>query len=149
MRTVAAGCASSFPKSGNRACCFSWPSATASRCATCARAFRRSKTSSRARSARSLDAMPVHDQGYRHYTGERTLHGRGWWVIARAGLADRLHERRVLGPLLFSWSLFVVRARPLYIGQTLPRGIPFAPSEQNFPPFLEQPRLFVVFLPTS
>jgi ABC-2 type transport system permease protein len=90
--------------------------------------------------------MPVHDQGYRHYTGERTLHGRGWWVIARAGLADRLHERRFLGLLLFAWSLFVVRAVQLYIGQTLARGVFFAPSEQTFQLFLEQQRLFVFFI---
>ena len=90
--------------------------------------------------------MPIHDQGYRHYTGERTLHGRGWWVIARAGMLDRLRERRFLGLLLFAWSLFVVRAVQLYIGETIARAAFFAPSERTFQLFLDQQRLFVFFI---
>ena len=90
--------------------------------------------------------MPIHDQGYRHYTGERTLHGRGWWVIARAGLMDRLRERRFLGLLLFAWSLFVVRAVQLYIGETIAGAAFFTPTERTFQLFLDQQRLFVFFI---
>ena len=90
--------------------------------------------------------MPIHDQGYRHYTGERTLHGRGWWVIARAGMLERLRERRFLGLLLFAWSLFVVRAVQLYFGETIARAVFFAPSERTFQLFLDQQRLFVFFI---
>ena len=90
--------------------------------------------------------MPIHDQGYRHYTGERTLHGRGWWVIARAGILDRLRERRFLGLLLFAWSLFVVRAVQLYIGETIASAVFFAPTERTFQLFLDQQRLFVFFI---
>ena len=90
--------------------------------------------------------MPIHDQGYRHYTGERTLHGRGWWVIARAGIMDRLRERRFLGLLLFAWSLFVVRAVQLYIGETIAGAAFFTPTERTFQLFLDQQRLFVFFI---
>jgi ABC-2 type transport system permease protein len=90
--------------------------------------------------------MPIHDQGYRHYTGERSLHGRGWWVIARAGLLDRLRERRFLGLLLFAWSLFAVHAVQIYLGQTIVRASFFAPTEQTFRTFLSQQRLFVFFI---
>jgi ABC-2 type transport system permease protein len=90
--------------------------------------------------------VPVHDQGYRHYTGERALHGRGWWVIARAGILDRLRERRFLALLLFAWSLFVVRAVQLYFGETIARAVFFAPTERTFQLFLEQQRLFVFFI---
>ena len=87
--------------------------------------------------------MPIHDQGYRHYTGERALHGRAWWVIARAGIMDRLRERRFLGLLLFAWSLFVVHAVQIYIGETIVRASFFAPTEQTFRTFLSQQRFFV------
>ncbi|PYR74425.1 MAG: hypothetical protein DMF87_22680 [Acidobacteria bacterium] len=91
--------------------------------------------------------MPIHDQGYRHYTGGRALHGRGWWVIAHHGVLDRLRERRFLALLLFAWSLFVFRAVELYIGTTVIRGaFFFAPSEETFRTFLEQQRLFVFFI---
>jgi len=90
--------------------------------------------------------VPIHDQGYRHYTGQRALHGRGWWVIARHGVLDRLRERRFLALLLFAWSLFVFRAVELYIGTTVIRAAFFAPSEETFRTFLGQQRLFVFFI---
>jgi len=90
--------------------------------------------------------MPIHDQGYRHYTGERALHGRGWWVIARHGVLDRLRERRFLALLLLAWSLFVFRAVELYLGTTVIRAAFFAPSEETFRTFLSQQRLFVLFI---
>lgn len=90
--------------------------------------------------------MPIHDQGYRRYTGDRRLHARGWWVIARAGILARLRERRFLGLLLFAWSLFVVRAVQLYIGTTIVRASFFAPTVETFQTFLNQQRLFVFFI---
>lgn len=90
--------------------------------------------------------MPIHDQGYRHYTGERTRHARGWWVIARAGIIERLRERRFLGLLLFAWSLFFVHAVQLYVGTTIVRASFFAPTEETFHTFLNQQRLFVFFI---
>jgi len=91
--------------------------------------------------------VPIHDQGYRHYTGERTLHGRGWWIIARAGILERLRERRFLGLLLFAWSLFIMRAVQLYVGTTIVQAaVFFAPTEQTFREFLIQQRLFVFFI---
>jgi ABC-2 type transport system permease protein len=90
--------------------------------------------------------VPIHDQGYRHYTGPRALHARGWWVIARHGVLDRLRERRFLALLLFAWSLFVFRASELYIGTTAFGAAFFAPSEETFRTFLGQQRLFVFFI---
>lgn len=90
--------------------------------------------------------MPIHDQGYQRYTGGRTLHGRGWWVIARAAVLDRLRERRFLALLLFAWSLFVVHAVQLYIGATIVRAAFFIPTEETFHTFLSQQRLFVFFI---
>jgi ABC-2 type transport system permease protein len=90
--------------------------------------------------------MPIHDQGYRRYAGERTLRGHAWWVIARAGIGERLRERRFLALLLVAWLLFLVRAVQLYIGTTVVRASFFAPSEETFHSFLNQQRLFVFFI---
>jgi ABC-2 type transport system permease protein len=90
--------------------------------------------------------MPIHDQSYRHYTGERALHGRAWWVIARSGMLARLRERRFLGLLLFAWSPFAVHAVQLYIGATIVRAAFFAATEETFHTFLAQQRLFVFFI---
>jgi ABC-2 type transport system permease protein len=90
--------------------------------------------------------MPIHDQGYRRYAGERTSHRRGWWVIARTGIAERFHERRFLALMLVAWLLFAVRAVQLYIGTTIVRASFLAPSEETFHSFLNQQRLFVFFI---
>ena len=56
--------------------------------------------------------MPIHDQGYRRYQGRRQAHGHTWWVIARAGLMERLRERKFLGLLLLSCGQSTIRFMP-------------------------------------
>jgi ABC-2 type transport system permease protein len=90
--------------------------------------------------------MPIHDQGYRRYAGERIVRARRWLVIARAGVIERLRERRFLALMLMAWLLFVVRAVQIYIGTTIVRASFFAPSEDTFHGFLNQQRLFVFFI---
>ena len=90
--------------------------------------------------------MPIHDQGYRRYSGARILRARSWFVIARAGIIERLRERRFLALLLVAWLLFVVRAVQIYFGTTFVRSSFFAPSEETFHGFLTQQRLFVFFI---
>jgi ABC-2 type transport system permease protein len=90
--------------------------------------------------------MPIHDQGYRRYAGKRLPHRRSWWVIARAGIIERIRERRFLALMLVAWLLFAVRAVQMYIGTTIVRASFFAPSEETFRGFLNQQRLFVFFI---
>jgi ABC-2 type transport system permease protein len=90
--------------------------------------------------------MPIHDQGYRRYAGERMMRGRRWSVIARAGIVERLRERRFLALMLVAWLLFAVRAVQLYVGTTIVRASFFAPSDETFHGFLNQQRLFVFFI---
>lgn len=90
--------------------------------------------------------MPIHDQGYQHYTGDRTLHSRAWWVIARTGIVDRLRERRFLALLFFGWSLFLFHAVQLYLGATIVRAAFFAATPETFHDFLTQQRLVVFFI---
>jgi ABC-2 type transport system permease protein len=91
--------------------------------------------------------MPIHDQGYRRYTGHRQPHGRVWWVIARAGLRERLRERRFLALLLFAWVLFLVRSVQLYIAVNVPQAAALlAPTPQLFRDFLTSQGLFAFFV---
>ena len=90
--------------------------------------------------------MPIHDQGYRRYAGERMARDRRWLIIARAGIVERLRERRFLALLLMAWLLFFVRGVQLYIGTTFARASFLAPSDETFHSFLNQQRLFVFFI---
>lgn len=90
--------------------------------------------------------MPIHDQGYRHYAGNRVLHGRAWWVIARTAIAERLHDRWFIALLLFAWSRFMMRAVQVYIGTTIARASFVAPNADTFHAFLNEQRVFVFFI---
>jgi len=90
--------------------------------------------------------MPIHEQGYRRYAGERRVRDRSWSVIARAGILERLRERRFLALMLVAWLLFGVRAVQLYLGTTIVRASFFAPSDETFHSFLNQQRIFVFFI---
>jgi len=87
--------------------------------------------------------MPIHDQGYRRYAGHRVLAGRSWWVIARAGILERLRERRFLGLLLLAWAPFVVRAVQIYVATNFSQASFLAPTAQTFREFLGQQGFFV------
>lgn len=90
--------------------------------------------------------MPIHDQGYRRYGGSRQPHGRVWWVIARAGLMERLRERKFLGLLLLAWLPFVVRAVQLYLSANYQQASFLAPTPDTFREYLDQQSLFVFFI---
>lgn len=90
--------------------------------------------------------MPVHDQSYRHYLGQRSIHGRAWWVIARAGILEHLRNRRFLALLLFAWSPFLVRAVQIYVSSSFTQASFLAPDVQTFREFLDQQRAFVFFV---
>ena len=90
--------------------------------------------------------MPIHDQGYRRYAGRREAHGRTWWVITRAGLMERLRERKFLGLLLFAWSPFLVRAVQLYLAANVPQASFLGATPEFFREFLDQQSIFVFFI---
>ena len=74
--------------------------------------------------------MPIHDQGYRRYGGERVPRGPAGSVIARAGIRTMLAKRAFLGLLLLAWLPFFVRAVQIYAAANLPQAaIPRADAE--------------------
>ena len=110
----------------------SWRRPTACRSATCGRACRRSRTSSRTRWGRT--SVPIHDQGYRRYGGGRAPRGRGWVVIASAGIRGLFAQARVPRPAAAVVAP-VLRARgaDLRGGQPAAGGVPRA-ERRDVPP---------------
>jgi ABC-type transport system involved in multi-copper enzyme maturation permease subunit len=90
--------------------------------------------------------MPIHDQSYRRYAGKRTPPGRGWLVIAAAGIRNMIARRLFLVLLILSWVPFVVRAVMIYFAENFPQVALLAPTTQTFRDFLKQQDLFVFFL---
>src|SRR6266513_3871326 len=90
--------------------------------------------------------MPIHDQGYRRYGGDRTRTGTGWAVIARAGVRTFFARRAFLGLLLLSWLPFVVRGVQIYAAANLPQARFLALTGETFRQFLDQQQIFVFFI---
>ena len=90
--------------------------------------------------------MPIHDQSYRHYTGQRSPKGRAWTVIANAGVRNMLGKKAFLGLLILAWLPFVVRSVQLYLSANFPQMSIISPSAQLFRDFLEQQGAFVFFI---
>jgi ABC-2 type transport system permease protein len=65
--------------------------------------------------------VPIHDQGYRRYGGEKARLGTGWMVITRAGLRTFLAKRAFLGLLLLAWARFVLEAARIYLSSNMPQ----------------------------
>jgi ABC-2 type transport system permease protein len=90
--------------------------------------------------------MPIHDQGYRRYSGARHVIGRGWQVITRAGVKTVLARRRFLALLLLAWAPFVVRAVQIYVASNFPQASFLAPRAETFREFIDQQSVFVFFV---
>ena len=90
--------------------------------------------------------MPIHDQSYRRYRGDREPEGRAWAVIATAGIKTMLAKRKFLGLLLIAWLPFIVRAVQMYVAANFPQASMLAPNAETFRQFLEQQGVFTFFI---
>ena len=91
--------------------------------------------------------MPIHDQSYRHYTGERRPVRSAWLVIARAGLVTFLRRRAFLVLLIVAWVPFIVRASQLFVATNFSQAATFlAATPQTFRDFLSQQSIFVFLI---
>ena len=91
--------------------------------------------------------MPIHDQGYRRYQGQRQPHGRTWWTIARAGVLERLRERKFLGLLLVAWLPFLYYAITIYVSENFEQTAPlFRLSPTTIRNFFDVQSIFVFFI---
>lgn len=89
--------------------------------------------------------MPIHDQGYRRYGGGKVM-GRGWTVIAAAGIRTVLAKKSFIALMLLAWFPFIVRAVQIYAAANLPQAAFLKPSTETFRQFLDQQQIFVFFV---
>jgi ABC-2 type transport system permease protein len=88
--------------------------------------------------------MPIHDQSYRRYAGERSALGRSWLVIASAGIKSMIRKRPLLGLLLMAWMQFIGRAVTFWFASNVPQTAQIlAPSAETFRDFLDKQGFFV------
>lgn len=90
--------------------------------------------------------MPIHDQGYRRYLGDRAAVGRAWQVIAQAGVRGIISQRKFLFLLLLAWGPFIVRAVQIYLASNFQQAAFLAPKADTFREFLDQQGVFVFFV---
>ncbi len=88
--------------------------------------------------------MPIHDQSYRRYRGQREDVRSAWTVIAITGIKGLIKKRTFLGLLFFAFFPFIIRSVQLYLAANYPQfGSLVAPSPAMFRSFLEGQSFFV------
>jgi ABC-2 type transport system permease protein len=90
--------------------------------------------------------VPIHDQGYRRYAGDRAAVGKSWQVITRAGIRTVLAKRSFIALMLMAWAPFVVRAVQVYVAATFQQASFLAPKAETFREYLGQQGVFVFFV---
>jgi ABC-2 type transport system permease protein len=89
--------------------------------------------------------MPIHDQGYRRYGGDRTK-GRAWLVILATGVRAMLGNRRWIVLMIASWIQFVVRAVQFYLAANFQQASMLSPSAATFRDFFDKQDIFVFIM---
>jgi ABC-2 type transport system permease protein len=90
--------------------------------------------------------MPIHDQSYRRYGGERESVQSAWTVMALHGIRGLLRRRSFWVLLLLGWALFFVRGVQMYVAATFPQASAIAPGPSTYRDFLEQQSFFVFLI---
>jgi ABC-2 type transport system permease protein len=90
--------------------------------------------------------MPIHDQGYRRYTGGRDAKGQAWLVIARAGIRNMISKRLFLALLAVSWARFVYECIRVYLTTNFSQLSILATNAKTFRDFLEFQELWIFFV---
>ena len=93
--------------------------------------------------------MPIHDQSYRRYGGQRERPGSAWSVIAWSGIRTLITQRRFLLLLIVAWLPFIVRAVQIYLAYlaaNFPQADILRPSPETFRGFLDQQGIFLLFV---
>ena len=89
--------------------------------------------------------MPIHDQGYRRYGGDKSR-GRAWLVIVSTGVRAMLGNRRWIVLMIASWIQFVVRAVQFYLAANFSQASMLSPSAATFRDFFDKQDLFVFIM---
>jgi ABC-type transport system involved in multi-copper enzyme maturation permease subunit len=91
--------------------------------------------------------MPIHDQGYQRYQGQRVPVGRAWWTIARMHLITAFKRRWFLMLLFAGWARFLFYAFLIVGPVFIPQMSAFsATTAQTFRDFLSGQAFFVFLI---
>ena len=92
--------------------------------------------------------MPIHDQGYQRYQGQRVPVGRAWWTMARMHLITAFKRRWFLLLVVAGWARFLGYAAFYIIGPVfIPQMASFAQTNpQTFRNFLNGQGFFVFLI---
>ncbi len=89
--------------------------------------------------------MPIHDQGYRRYGGDRAR-GRAWLVIVTTGVRAMLGNRRWIVLMGASWIQFLVRAVQFYLAANFSQAGMLNPTAATFRDFFDKQDIFVFIM---
>ncbi len=89
--------------------------------------------------------MPIHDQGYRRYGGQKSR-GRAWLVIVMTGVRAMLGNRRWIVLMIASWIQFVVRAVQFYLAANFSQAGMLNPTAATFRDFFDKQDIFVFIM---
>src|SRR6266853_4097079 len=89
--------------------------------------------------------MPIHDQGYRRYGGQKSR-GRAWLVIVMTGGRAMLGNRRWIVLMIASWIQFVVRAVQFYLAANFSQAGMLNPTAATFRDFFDKQDIFVFIM---
>jgi len=91
--------------------------------------------------------VPIHDQGYRRYQGQRVPVGRAWWTMARMHLMTAFKRRWFLMMLFAGWIQFFVMALIIVAPVLFPQlsGLT-STTPQTFRDFLTRQQFFVFII---
>jgi len=90
--------------------------------------------------------MPIHDQSYRRYQGQKDDVKAAWIVIAKTGIMNMLRKRLFVGLLLAAWLPFIVYAVRIYIESTIPQAKFFAMTAESYRGFFDNQSIWVFFV---
>jgi ABC-2 type transport system permease protein len=89
--------------------------------------------------------MPIHDQGYRRYGGDKAR-GRAWLVIVATGIRAMLGDRRWIVLMVASWIQFLVRAVQFYLAANFSQAGMLNPTAATFRDFFDKQDIFVFIM---
>lgn len=91
--------------------------------------------------------MPIHDLGYRHWSGPWTSHPYRWWVITRHGISMLARKKRFVFLMILSSLPVVVRSVMIYLHTVVGKGTPFLRLDGKFfEDFLSQQAFFLFLI---
>jgi len=91
--------------------------------------------------------MPLHDPGYKHWSGNWTTHPYRWWVVTKQGIRLLIKRRLFVSLMIVSYLPFLVCAVMIYLSSSVGGYVgSLRITPAFFETFLSIERYFVFFI---